>query len=127
VQPVLQDRVAVSLVGALAAVDVVRDLRPVLDRVAQGFEPAERGLFGVRLGEPGGHALFGPGQGYALSHDRLPPRIVDVVPIDEINPVGQVAIAECLGQPCGLIECQWPSGVDSQIEIGITPGQACRP
>jgi hypothetical protein len=33
-QPVLQDRVAVSLVGELAAVDVVRDLRPVLDRVA---------------------------------------------------------------------------------------------
>ena len=54
-QPVLQDRVAVSLVGELAAVDVVRDLRSMPDGIAQGLQPAERGLFSIGLGEASAH------------------------------------------------------------------------
>jgi hypothetical protein len=37
------------------------------------------------------------GQCYALGHDRLPPAILDVAPIDEINLEWQVAVAERLG------------------------------
>ena len=54
-QPVLQDRVAVLRVSALAAIDVVRNLRSLPDGVAQGFQSAERGLFGIRLGETASH------------------------------------------------------------------------
>jgi len=46
-QPVLQDRVVIPRIGALAAIDVVRDLRSVPDGIAEGLQPAERGLFGI--------------------------------------------------------------------------------
>ena len=48
----------------------------------------------------------------APGHDRLPPTIVDVVPIDEIDLVWEVAVAERLGQSGDLIERQPPAGVD---------------
>jgi hypothetical protein len=54
-QPVLQDRIAVSRVGAFPTIYVVRDLRPVPDRIAQALQPAERGFFGIRLGEAPTH------------------------------------------------------------------------
>jgi len=38
--------------------------------------------------------------------------IVDTLPIGEIDPVGQVAVAECLAQSGGLIERQLPACVD---------------
>jgi hypothetical protein len=56
-QPVLQDRIAVSGVRALAAIDVERDPGPVPESIAQALQPAERGLFGVRLGEAAAHRL----------------------------------------------------------------------
>jgi hypothetical protein len=46
-QPVLQDGVVISRIRALAAIDVVCDLRPMPDGIAQGLQPAETGLFGV--------------------------------------------------------------------------------
>jgi len=55
-RPVLQDCVVVALVGTLATVDIVGNLRAVPDGIAQGLQPAEHGLFGIGLGEPGGHA-----------------------------------------------------------------------
>jgi hypothetical protein len=55
--PVLQDRIAVSGVRALAAIDVERDPGPVPESIAQALQPAERGLFGVRLGEAAAHRL----------------------------------------------------------------------
>ena len=68
-QPVLQDRVVVSRIAALAAIDPVGDLRSVPDGVAQGLQPAECGLFGIRLGEPGRHGAVhhadGSGEGSA--------------------------------------------------------------
>src|SRR5438132_3178757 len=54
-QPVLQDRVVVSRVATLAAIDPERDLRSMPDGVAQALQPAERCLFGVRLGEAPTH------------------------------------------------------------------------
>src|SRR6266404_3472248 len=54
-QPVLQDRVAVSWVAAFAAIDPERDVGPVPDGIAQCLQPAERGLFGIRLGEASTH------------------------------------------------------------------------
>src|SRR5437016_4480729 len=54
-QPVLQDRVVVSRVAALAAIDPERDLRSMPDGVAQALQPAERSLFGIGLGEAAAH------------------------------------------------------------------------
>jgi hypothetical protein len=54
-QPVLEDRIVVAWVAALAAIDIVGDIRPIPDGVAKGLQPAERGLFGIGLGEPGRH------------------------------------------------------------------------
>jgi hypothetical protein len=51
----LQDRIAISRVAPLAAVHPEGDLRTVLDPVAEGFEPAERRLLGIGLGEPPAH------------------------------------------------------------------------
>ncbi len=55
VKPVLQDRVMVFRIGALAALDVERDLRTVPDRIAEGFQPAERRLLGIGLGKAAAH------------------------------------------------------------------------
>jgi len=60
-QPVLQDRIVVSRVTALAVIDPERDIRPVPDGIAKGFQPAERGLFSLRFGEPGRHGLAASG------------------------------------------------------------------
>ena len=68
-QPVLQDRIVVSGIGTLAAIDVVRDLRSIPDGIAQGLQPAERRLFGIGLGKARGHGLCVIGQGEALSRD----------------------------------------------------------
>jgi hypothetical protein len=38
----------------------------------------------------------------------LPPTIFYIVPIDKIDLVGQIAVAECLGKSGGSIERQWP-------------------
>ena len=82
-------------------------------------------------GNSGGPSLVSSGcylaQCFALGGDRLPPTIVDVVPIDEIDLVGQVAVAERLGQFGDFIERQPPAGIDRQIEIGMAPGAAGRP
>jgi len=46
---------------------------------------------------------------------------------DEIDLVGQVAVAECLGQIGDFIERQPAAGIDDLIEIGIAPRAAGRP
>src|SRR5215472_2031509 len=74
-----------------------------------------------------GIPLCALGQGHALGQDRLPPTIVDGAPIDDINPIGQVALAKRLGQPGGLVERQAPACIDRQIEIRITSGPPGRP
>ena len=71
--------------------------------------------------------MRGLGQGHALGHDQLSPTIVNIVPIDEIDPVRQVAVAECLVKAGGFIKRQPPAGIDHQIEIGIAPRPAGRP
>ena len=96
-------------------------------RLEPFFARTERGLFGIRLGKARRHALYALGQGHTLGHDRLPPTIVDGAPIDDINPVGQVAVAKRLGQTGGLVERQSPARIDRQIEIRITSGPAGRP
>ena len=45
---------------------------------------------------------------------------------DEIDLVGQVAVAECLGQIGDFIERQPAAGIDDLIEIGIAPRAAGR-
>jgi hypothetical protein len=50
----------------------------------------------------------GLGQRHALGNDNLPPTIFYIVPIDKIDLVGQIAVAECLGKSGGSIERQWP-------------------
>jgi hypothetical protein len=63
-RPVLQDRVMISGIGALAAIDIVRGLRSVPDGIAQGFQPAERRLFSIGLGEARTHrTAFRPSDG----------------------------------------------------------------
>ena len=70
-QPVLEDRIVVSGVAALAAIDIVRDIRSIPDGVAKGLQPAERGLFGIGLGEPGRHGLTGPACTVGLTGQQL--------------------------------------------------------
>ena len=62
-QPVLQDRIVISRIRALAAIDVVRNFRSMPDGVAQGLQPFERGLFSVRFGKPGRHNTIQPPDG----------------------------------------------------------------
>ena len=64
-QPILQDRIAIPRIAALAAIDLEPDLRSMPDSIAQCLQPAERGLFGVQLGEAGGYGLSGDGSGGA--------------------------------------------------------------
>jgi hypothetical protein len=71
--------------------------------------------------------LRGLGQCHEFGHDRLLPTTVNIAPVGEIDFVGQVAVAECLGKSGDFIERQRPAGIDRQIEIGITPGPAIRP
>ena len=63
-------------------------------------------------GLSGGVRLRGFGQGDALGRDYLLPAIVNIAPIDEIDPIGQVAIAECLGQSGDFIERQAPADIE---------------
>jgi hypothetical protein len=63
----------------------------------------------------------------ARGRDCLPPTIVDIVPIDDIDSVGHIAIAESLLHSSNFIERQSPAGTHRQIEIGITPRPPGRP
>jgi len=44
-----------------------------------------------------GYGCRGLGQRHAFGHDRLLPTTVNIAPVGEIDFVGQVAVAECLG------------------------------
>jgi hypothetical protein len=56
IQPILQDRVVISLVGALGAADTERNLGPVFDAVPEGIEPAERRRLGIGFGKARHHS-----------------------------------------------------------------------
>ena len=47
---------------------------------------------------------------------------VDRMPIDDIDPVRKIALAERLGEDRILVKGQASPGVDREIEIGISPG-----
>jgi hypothetical protein len=66
-------------------------------------------------------------QGDALGGDHLPPIIFDVLAVDEIYPVGEIAVTEGLAELGKFIQRQWPAGIDCQIEIRVTPGSAGHP
>ena len=69
---------------------------------------------------------MGSEQTDALGCDELAKTLVDAVPVDEIDPVGQVAVAERLGEARRFVERQRSAGVDREVEIGITARPAGR-
>src|SRR2546423_13802394 len=54
--------------------------------------------------------------------DRWPPASIEVLPIDDIYLVRQIAVAERLGEARPLVERQTPTSIDHQVEIGVEPG-----
>src|ERR1051325_2263800 len=59
--------------------------------------------------------------------DQPEEAVADRVPVDEIDPIWQVAFFECLSQQCGFVQAERPPGVDCQVQVGITPRPPCRP
>lgn len=90
------------------------------------------GFSRLRQGQPtlGGPLRRGPAslaEPPALGRNPLPEMVVDPLPIDEIDPLRQVAVAERLGEPRLLIERQRAPGINRQVEIGVAPRPAGRP
>src|ERR1044071_2309471 len=56
-----------------------------------------------------------------LGADQPAEAVADRVPVDEIDPIWQVAFFECLSQQCGFIQAERPPGADCQVQVGITP------
>src|SRR5437764_8461514 len=62
-----------------------------------------------------------------LGRDQLAEAVADRVPIDDVDPIRQVALFEPLSQQRGFIEAERPPDVDQQVKIGITPRPPRRP
>jgi len=91
----------------------------------RGFIPARRA---ARFGPKCGRTRSGGGlrQGDAFGRNRLPEPIIEIMPIDQIDPVGQVALCESFAEDCEFVEGQGAPGIHRKIEIGIRPCPAER-